>query len=232
MDTARTAYYDSIDDATLLAMSQGGDPAASQTLARRTMFSNPIAALDLYRTAVGQGSVYAVLKVADTLSFFADIRGYGLTCPDRGIPNQLQQLRQNTPLDDLNAEAYATMLAAIADGGPPVTDDETARIGSAHWKPIPCARRSRKRMPSRIGHFAGARHGSKRGNGVPPLSMRPPPVFFSPAGSGIAHAVCNEHSSGRQHDESRRLHRRTRDGRLRSRVRPLYMCAMIAGRVC
>ena len=79
---------------------------------------------------------------------------------------------------NLPAEAYATMLAAIADGGPPVMSAENldwiaSLEAEVHQSVIvySCKRSGTILMT----------HGRARGaNGLPPVSMRPPPVFVNP----------------------------------------------------
>lgn len=176
-DTARATYYDTFDDATLRAMSEGGDAAATQILARRTMFRNPLGALELYRRAAGQGSVYAVVKIADTLSLFGGIP-YSGNDPSLDELGNLSELERTTAAGNFNTEAYATMLAAISDGGPPVTNAANLNWVAALEESVP---------PNKLVYACERSadivlaHGRARSaNGVAPLSMHPPPVFFSP----------------------------------------------------
>lgn len=176
-DNAPAAYYDTFDDATLKAMSEGGDAGATQTLARATMFMNPIDAFELYQRAIGQGSVYAVIKVADTLSLFADARRPG-NAADRELTRRLQELQSTRGGKNLHAEAYATMLAAIGDGGPPILDADT--LDWVAWLENRAPRRDLIDACRRSADILLANSIVRRDNGVTPVSMRPPPVFLNP----------------------------------------------------
>lgn len=176
-DNAPAAYYDTFDEATLKAMSDGGDAGATQTLARMTMFMNPVGALELYQRAIGQGSVYAVIKVADTLSLFAEARRPG-NLADRELMQRLQELQATLGGKDLHAEAYATMLAAIGDGGPPILDADT--LDWVAWLETRAPRRKLIDACRRSSDILLANSMARRDNGVTPVSMRPPPVFLSP----------------------------------------------------
>ncbi len=176
-DNAPATYYDSFDAATLKAMSDGGDAGATQTLARATMFTSPIHAYELYQRAIAQGSVYAVMKVADTLSLFADARRPG-NVADLELMQRLTQLQASLTDRDLHAEAYATMLAAISDGGPPILNADT--LDWVAWLEARTRRRDLIDACRRSSEILVAYGMARRDNGVDPVSMRPPPVFLNP----------------------------------------------------
>ncbi len=174
---SRSAYYATLDTATLRAMSDAGDAGATQTLARLAMFDDPIAAFELYRKAVTQGSVYAAIKVADTLSVLMDLRAITQT-RNEDLGRQVSELLNDTPSQDLNVEAYSAVVAAMADGGPPVMNSELLDWSAS--------------LEERIDSFV-VEHACKRStdiliansmarqaNGVTPVSIKPPPVFLSP----------------------------------------------------
>jgi len=177
LDNAPDTYYDTFDEATLRAMSDGGDAGATQTLARLTMFRNPFESLELYQKAVGQGSVFALIKVADTLSLLADARLLG-NGPDRELFRQLRELQQSVPRGDLHTEAYATMLAAISDGGPPIVDEDI--LNWVSWLEGKAPQGALELACMRSSEILLASSGARRDNGVTPLSITPPPVFISP----------------------------------------------------
>ncbi|MBT8442214.1 MAG: hypothetical protein KJO76_07505 [Gammaproteobacteria bacterium] len=172
-DNSRDAFYATFDKPTLRAMSDAGDAGASQALARMAMFDDPLAALALYEKAVSQGSVYALIKVADTLNILVDLR----LMPGVGGQDFINRVMRVRP-GNLNAEAYATLLAAMSDGGPPIIDEELLNWGSS----------LEERTDSRLLEYACKRSAeiliansmARQQNGVTPVSMTPPPVFLSP----------------------------------------------------
>jgi hypothetical protein len=178
VDNSPAAYYETFDLPTLRAMSEGGDAGATQTLAHTAMFSDPFRALELYRKAVSQGSVYAGIKIADSLSFFADIRRGG----DRNFQRQIRELQRASPTEirghNLRIETYATLLATMGDGGPPIIDTELLDWSTSfESKIVPAGLDRACRRSAEIVAENGA---ARRENGFAPLSTQPPPVFLSP----------------------------------------------------
>jgi len=177
IDNSPAAYYDTFDLPTLRAMSESGDAGATQSLARLVMFSDPFGALELYRKAVGQGSVYASVKIADTLSFFADIQRPA-DAKDPQLYRQISDYRSSLPSDDLNIEAYASVLAVMGDGGPPVIDAEM--LDWSTWLESRTRQFNIEYACKRSADIVTENGAARRANGVAPLSMQPPPVFLSP----------------------------------------------------
>jgi hypothetical protein len=175
---SRSAYYATLDTATLRAMSDAGDAGATQTLARLAMFDDPIAALELYEKAVTQGSVYASVKVADTLSIFKDLR-LEAQASDPEFRKMMRDLPKRYPSSDLDTESYATILAAMSDGGPPVSNDELLNWGS--WLEERTRQYNIEYACKRSADILIANSMARQANGVAPVSMKPPPVFLSPA---------------------------------------------------
>ena len=178
-DNSPAAYYETLDLPTLRAMSESGDAGATQSMARLAMFSDPFGALDLYRKAVGQGSVYAGIKIADSLSFFAETKRGG----DRYFQKKIRELQRAIPEEqrghNLRIEAYATLLAAMGDGGPPVIDAEILDWSTSLGSKIPASGvESACRRSAEIVAENGV---ARRANGIAPLSTQPPPVFLSPS---------------------------------------------------
>ena len=178
IDNSPATYYETFDLPTLHAMSESGDANATQTLAHMAMFSDPFAALELYRKAVSQGSVYAGIKIADSLSFFSDTKRGG----DRNFARQFRELQRSTPREmrgqNLKIETYATLLSAMGDGGPPIIDTELLDWSTSLESALPAdVRESACRRSAEIIAENGA---ARRANGVAPLSTQPPPVFLSP----------------------------------------------------
>lgn len=175
-DAAPMAYYETLDDATLQALSDAGDAGATQTLARHAMFLDPFRGLELYELAVKQGSLYAIVKVSDTLDSFsgAYISDFA---KDRELRKKMMQIRLQGYRRNLGMAAYATAVAAIRDGGRPIVDNALLNwIGTLEDKTARGAieRACEWSEEKQIG-FSTAR----RSRGKPPLFTEPPPVFLS-----------------------------------------------------
>jgi hypothetical protein len=67
-----THPYTDLDDAGLVAIAGRGDVTAMQLLAERSLSSNPVEALEWYDHAIINGSVFAMLRVADLLTTLGD----------------------------------------------------------------------------------------------------------------------------------------------------------------
>lgn len=178
-DDAPNAYYDTLDEATLKALSAGGDVGATQTLARMAMFMSPSVGLGLYQQAVSQGSIYAVIKVADTLSLFADAR-LADYASEPELFNQLLQVQKRSPGQILDTEAYATALAALGDGGPPIVDEELLAWTATLEAKAP--QQALEYACRRSGEILVDNSTLRRANNVEPLSTQPPPIFIGPPG--------------------------------------------------
>lgn len=176
VDAAPMTYYQTLNDATLLALSDAGDAGATQMLARHSMFFDPFRGLELYELAISQGSLYAIVKVSDTLDSFSGAYisdfAQALELRKKIIQLHAQGYRRN-----LGMAAFATAVAAIRDGGQPIVDEDllywvaaleakTARGSIARA----CAWSEEKQV-----EFGTAR----RRRGKPPLFTEPPPVFLS-----------------------------------------------------
>ena len=142
------------------------------------MFSDPFGALELYRKAVSQGSVYAGIKIADSLSFFSDSRRGG----DQNFQRQMRELQRASPQqmrgNNLKIEAYAMLLATMGDGGPPIVDGELLDWSTSLESALPAD--VRESACRRSAEIVAENAGTRRANGVAPLSTQPPPVFLSP----------------------------------------------------
>ncbi|MFW2403333.1 MAG: hypothetical protein ACN4GT_01120 [Gammaproteobacteria bacterium] len=174
---SRSAYYATLDAPTLRAMSDAGDAGATQTLARLAMFDDPIVALELYQKAVTQGSTYAAIKVADTLSVLMDLRGMAQRTND-GLGRRVGDLVSQTQSQDLNVEAYSAVVAAMADGGPPVMDAQLLDWSASLEDRIESL--AVENACKRSADILIANSMARQINGVAPVSIKPPPVFLSP----------------------------------------------------
>ncbi|MGI9344576.1 MAG: hypothetical protein ACR2QV_17235 [Gammaproteobacteria bacterium] len=176
-DDSRSTYFDTLDEATLIAMSEGGDAGATQSLARVAMFTDPFEALELYRKAAAQGSIYAVIKVAETLSMFADTQLVDYAEEPKQV-ERLLQLQQSVPGKNLPTEAYATALAALGDGGPPIISGQLLDWTDTLMERAPPEMRDtacRRSAEILIDNSA-----ARQDNDAEPMSTRPPPVFVAP----------------------------------------------------
>ncbi|MFQ5635790.1 MAG: hypothetical protein ACE5G3_10745 [Gammaproteobacteria bacterium] len=173
---APRTYYESLDTATLRAMSDAGDAGATQTLARLAMFEDPFAAMRLYEKAVSQGSVYAAIKVADTLSLFAGSQLVDYLT-DRELLKRLFDLQRSVPGRNLHTEAYAMILSALREGGSPIIDADLLGWAAVLEENTP--QRTLEYACRRSSEILVASGAARRNNGVAPLATQPPPVFLA-----------------------------------------------------
>lgn len=152
--TAPEAFA-AMEDSELEVRSASGDARASQTLAARTVFTDPLNALALFHRAAEQGSTNALLRIAFVLEAL-DAAG-----------------SENESAD--SALGYA--IAAVRDGGSPVVDhallawlDRLAAAASRDELANACEWSERTLL-----EIAGRRARW----GAPPITTAPPPVFFA-----------------------------------------------------
>jgi hypothetical protein len=174
--TAPARYYDSLDDATLRALSASGDAGATQILADRKIWSDPLRTLGIdYLEAARQGSVYAAFRAASVWQSLAGLDPATFP-PDSGLRKDLEQLGADRSLD-LQFNALVNALVGVQDGGPPVVDDDTLRWLEQMEAALPGAMVERAcgeafRVYLGLGNV-------RRGRSVPPVNVTPPPVFLS-----------------------------------------------------
>lgn len=101
--------YLAYDDETLTVLAQGGDPLAQTWLAAKKTYTDPHAAIDLYRAAALRGSTFSVLQIAQIQRKFAEGR---LT--DSGYYKSADT-PQKVPSEHL-PEAVAWGMVALARG--------------------------------------------------------------------------------------------------------------------
>lgn len=166
----------SLDDATLQTMLEAGDSGASQAMASRVLFTDPFAALDLYRTAAGQGSVYAILRIASLLESLGDISLDDFVA-DPAYLQKLVDLRSRDSDQGPKISAFSHALAAARDGGMPVIDAEMLswlqRLSSEFSE---SEQRSACERSTQLFFEFGTK---RRQKGLRPISTDPPPVFLS-----------------------------------------------------
>lgn len=166
----------SMDDATLQTMLESGDFGASQTLASRALFTDPFAALDLYRTAANQGSVYAILQIGSLLESLSDISLDSFVADPAYLRN-LVKLRSRDAAQGPKSSAFSHALAAARDGGMPVINNEMLK-----WLQRLSSEFSESEQQSaceRSAELFLEISAARRQKGLQPLSTQPPHVFLS-----------------------------------------------------
>ena len=168
------AVFRTLNEDTLSSLADTGRGAAAQELAARVAFSDPFAALDLYRSAAGRGSVNAVLRMAALLESLLDPATEDFAA-DSDYLLQLAELRRVHEHPKFLAFAHA--VAAVRDGGLPIVDGEVfawlQRMSSdlsVSEVSAACERSSELFLEFGV---------SRRQNGIQPISTTPPPVFLS-----------------------------------------------------
>jgi hypothetical protein len=92
------------DDALLLLLAGQGDINATQLLAERSLQTDPLAALEWYDKAIVDGSVYAMLRVADLLTTLAE--------PE--LAEFVSDPQWQAALKEINSESPAPLERALA----------------------------------------------------------------------------------------------------------------------
>jgi hypothetical protein len=166
--------YRDIDDARLIAQAGDGDIGASQTLASRSIASDPLEAIEWYRQAATYGSVYAMLRLGDLLATFANPQlATFSTDPEYSV--RLAQLREDS--ESLQQDALAWTITAVVAGGLPVLQrDVVERLHSNTASLDPVAVINACNQAERLLlELATARRA--RGGSV--FTMEPPEAFLS-----------------------------------------------------
>lgn len=175
-ENARNVSLQSLDDTTLQAMLEAGDAGAGQILASRTMFIDPFAALDLYRTAAGLGSVYAILQIGSLLETLNDI-SLDEFVTDPEYLRKLVALRDQNSAENPKIAAFSHALAAARDGGIPVIDTEMLSwLQHLSGNLSESEQQSACEQSAQLFFEFSAR---RRQNGLQPISTDPPLVFLS-----------------------------------------------------
>ena len=166
----------SLDEATLQSMRVAGDAGASQILASRVLFTDPFAALDLYRTAAGQGSIYAILKIGSLLETLSDTSLDDFVT-DPAYLRKLVVLREQGSAQDRKIAAFSHALTAIRDGGVAIVDVEMLSwVQQMSGGYSESERQSACERSAQLFFEFSAR---RRQQGLRPISTEPPPVFLS-----------------------------------------------------
>jgi hypothetical protein len=175
-DNAPSRSYQALDTAALENRSEGGEMAATQTLAARTRVDDPFASMDLYATAAAQGSVYAMIQIG---SLRETLGNMPLDRFDSGpaYRRKLGELRDDDSSRTLQTEAFGYVAAAVRDGGAAVVDEDLLGWLQRMEKEIPSAQRAAAcELSERI--FMGF-SAARRSRGLAPLTTTPPPVFIA-----------------------------------------------------
>lgn len=166
----------SLDDATLQTMLEAGDFGASQTLASRVLFTDPFAALELYRAAADQGSVYAIMQIGSLLESLSDISLDGFVADPAYLRN-LVNFRNRESAQNPRRSAFSHALAAARDGGMPVIDTEM--LNWLHRLSGEFSESEQQSACEQSAELFFEISAKRRQKGLQPLSTDPPPVFLS-----------------------------------------------------
>lgn len=174
-DDAPGRIYETLEFATLESMSEGGDLAATQTLAARILLEDPFASLELYSIAANQGSVFAMLKIGALRETFANI-ALDTYRADPAYLGKLSELRGKNSRGSLKMEAFAYVAAAIRDGGIAIVDQDLL-----NW----IQRMARELPPAELAPACELSanlflkiSAARRRRGLSQITTEPPPVFF------------------------------------------------------
>jgi len=168
--------YADLSDAALESSSAIGDMTATQTLAAHRMSIDPFAAMELYATAAGQGSTYAVLQIGSLRETFANM-ALDRYQADPGYLEKVGRLRGDDSSRTLQMEAFAYAMAAVRDGGPPVIDHDLLTWLQRMEETIPPPlRESACELSEQI--FLEI-SGERRSGNLAPITRHPPAIFIS-----------------------------------------------------
>jgi hypothetical protein len=172
---APASYYDTLDEPTLIAMSDEGDLGATQSLAERRSFSDPFEAIELYYKAAEQGSVNSLLRIASLLETFGDVALDDFES-DPEYRRKLKPFRVEGANMTLGIEAFSYALMAVRDGGSAVASPDVVQwVEDLGNKLEPDALLRACRISANM-HMNLAE--ARRINGYIPLSSDPPAVFL------------------------------------------------------
>jgi hypothetical protein len=173
---APDTLFQSMNDDTLRKMAETGNAGASQTLASRALFTDPFRALELYRAAAGQGSVYAIIQIGALLESLADMSlDAFVSGPD--YLKQLSDLRNSKANESSKIPALSHALAAARDGGLAFLDAEMLKWMQRLANELSeLERQSACERSSRLFLEISAQ---RRREGLQPIATDPPPLFLS-----------------------------------------------------
>ena len=106
-----------VADAELLTRSDTGDSAASQELAARVLFVDPIRAIDLFQLAAEQGSTFALLRIGSLLEALDTV-----STGSQSIDPHIVELTEQGVRNSLRLTALSYAVTAVRDAGPPIVD--------------------------------------------------------------------------------------------------------------
>ncbi len=189
-ETSSGAYFDSLNEATLRAMSSQGDSRATLALGLRRTMADSFAAMRLFDQAANQGSAYALLQIASQLETFSDVAASDFAA-DPEFSRQLESLSKSGS-DGLLNDAFAYAAAAVRDAGEPILDDELSDWLETLAARLPDDALNQACEKSFSVYLALGRQ--RRERGLAPVNFTPPPVFLSSA-DWKASQPCSESAS-------------------------------------
>ncbi len=172
-----SAYFESLNEETLNAMSRSGDSRATLALGLRRTMDDSFAAMELFGLATSQGSAYALLQIASQLETFSDVAASDFAA-DPEFSRNLESLSRGGSNGLLN-DAFAYAAAAVRDAGEPILNDELSDWLQTLATRLPDAALNQACEQSFSIYLALGKQRRKRG--MAPLNFTPPPVFLSNA---------------------------------------------------
>jgi len=175
-DIAAANRFTALAGPELVARSEAGAVLASQVLATRRLFTDPFSAIEYFRRAAGQGSTFALLRIADLLEAL-DAAEAGRATARSDQADRARALAERGVDHSLKLTALGYLVTAMRDGGPPVIDPgvlaelDRLREGTTGDQRVAVCQWS-ERMLLEI-----ARDRVRWGR--PAITTAPPPVFFT-----------------------------------------------------
>jgi len=176
-DIAASGRYTNLAESELAARSEAGDEFASQVLATRRLFTDPFSAIEYFRRAAGQGSTFALLRIADLLEAL-DAAEAGRATTRSGQSDRARALAERGVDHSLKLTALGYLVTALRDGGPPVIDrsvlaglDRLREETTGDQQVAVCEWSERMLLEIAKDRVRG---------GKPAITTAPPPVFFTP----------------------------------------------------
>jgi hypothetical protein len=175
-------------NAILRAQSNAGNASATQTLAAQILFTDSFGAIELYRRAAQQGSVFALLRIASLLEAL-DTVGIENESADPVQQQRIADITASGVDNSLRLTAFGYVVTAIRDGGIPIIDHALHAWLNQLGKDITneelvavCAWSERTLYEIAKG---------RAHNGKPPVMTDTPPILFTIP--GIAdHLPCSQ----------------------------------------
>jgi len=162
--------YDQYDDATLLAFAQNEDMWAQQFLAKRLERTRPAEAIDWYRKAAINGSLYAMDQLTSLYGKLARQRADG---PNSDAEYKQQLLAVRDSVDSTQEMGFAWSMASVMAGGDPGRSRLTLDALSRNFDED-----EQQRACDMAASIYSDLSGSRQDRGMPDFSRSPPPLMM------------------------------------------------------